>query len=169
MPLDKFGRSLSSTALLSSRLRYGGGNIKHTIDGHIDAENLRICNVKEPIADADATNKHYVDVEINKIKNSIKNSYLLHTNIYSKSTDKAGRFMIFDVPDIFDYRVDREGTVLNVSCSGAKILLNNKECNSAAGEELIGRTLKIGDIFTFTAIDEKSRLIFEIITRVYIK
>lgn len=165
MPLDKFGRSSSSTTLLSSRLRYGGhigGKIKHTTDGDIDAENLKICNVKEPTADGDASNKHYVDTQINKIKNS----FLLHTYIFSKTTDDiTGRFMIFDVPHLFEFRVINEGVVVNASCSAVNILLNNKEYSAA--KELIGHTLKIGDIFTFTTIVANSYLLFELITRVH--
>lgn len=63
MPIDKFGRSFKSSSARSSLLSkfHTARSLKYTIDGDIDVENLKICNVKTPTLDDEVTNKKYVD------------------------------------------------------------------------------------------------------------
>lgn len=57
MSLDKFGRHSRKQAATS----YSKSVLPHTPEGDIDAENLRICNLKPPIDENDATTKEYVN------------------------------------------------------------------------------------------------------------
>uniref|UniRef100_A0A6P7H9C5 Uncharacterized protein LOC114349010 n=1 Tax=Diabrotica virgifera virgifera TaxID=50390 RepID=A0A6P7H9C5_DIAVI len=67
MTVDKFGH----------HSRGGGGSAQkvtrvtfpHTSDGNINAENVKICNVKDPSENGDAATKKYVDAQINELRN----------------------------------------------------------------------------------------------------
>lgn len=65
MSLDKFGRASHSgdnNSNVTSRLM--SLPIAFTSDGNVDCENRSLCNVNDPRADVDATNKKYVDQKI---------------------------------------------------------------------------------------------------------
>lgn len=66
MSLDKFGRHSRKQAATS----YSKSVLPHTPEGDIDAENLRICNLKPPIDKNDATTKEYIDNLLLIIKNT---------------------------------------------------------------------------------------------------
>ncbi|KAL1492349.1 hypothetical protein ABEB36_010609 [Hypothenemus hampei] len=71
--MDKFGRSSSTTnnrknikmvhAFPTNTLSYGE-------NGHCDAENRSICNLKEPVHKNDATNKAYVDSKLEELRHA---------------------------------------------------------------------------------------------------
>lgn len=91
MTLDKFGQSSNQSNLMLSKLHYNQNNLKYTSAGDIDAENLKICNVKTPLTDTDVTNKKYVDIEISKLSNDMLKA--LH-NITDKIIKKTSQSLV---------------------------------------------------------------------------
>lgn len=68
MPVDKFGHRRRHA---NERVKPYMPKVAHTPDGNIDAENVRICNVKAPTTNSDAVNKLYVDEQMQVYHNEL--------------------------------------------------------------------------------------------------
>lgn len=82
MSLDKFGRALHSQNIPGKRQPIKVP-VSFTNDGEVDCENRRLCNVKNPHANVDATNKEYVDFEIHNNLEKVKNDFATAFNRYA--------------------------------------------------------------------------------------
>lgn len=69
MPLDKFGHSFHDKKY-SNKFQQTN-SLKFTVSGDVDMENLRICNVKEPLLNNDVVNKEYLEKELANIVDQI--------------------------------------------------------------------------------------------------
>lgn len=67
MSVDKFGRHSGITKRNLLPI-YRAALTSRTPEGDIDAKGYKICNIKEPTDDSDATNKKYVDTAVTKLK-----------------------------------------------------------------------------------------------------
>lgn len=68
MSLNKFGHRSGIYNPTVPKLTY---EFVHTTDGNINIENVKICNLKEPTIDTDASNKGYVDMQDQKLSEHI--------------------------------------------------------------------------------------------------
>ena len=72
MSINKFGQSSAP----SKRMRMThipGVVLEYTVDGNVNIENLRLCNLKAPTNDNDAVNKKYLDEKYDVLLKEIKN------------------------------------------------------------------------------------------------
>lgn len=85
MSLDKFGRASHSSDNNSITRRLISPPITFTLDGNIDCENRRLCNVKDPRSDLDSVNKKYIDEKINSNFQQIEDYFIITYNNYTKT------------------------------------------------------------------------------------
>lgn len=69
MGIDKFGRSLAATTTKHQQQRAG---FVLSVDGNVDIKHKRICNLRKPTENSDATNKFYVDEQITQSSKLVK-------------------------------------------------------------------------------------------------
>lgn len=118
MSLDKFGRTIvlssnSSSSHLLSPYRHG---FIFTIDGNIDVENLKLCNIKDPTEVYDCANKRYVDT-VNE--NLFKKVDTIKQNLLAKCDATINA-----IPEVVNhqvnlniqaYKIDLENSIKNLS------------------------------------------------------
>lgn len=118
MSLDKFGRTIalsskSSSSHLLPPYRHG---FTFTIDGNIDVENLKLCNIKDPTEVYDCANKQYVDT-VNE--NLFKKVDTIKQNLLAKCDSTINA-----IPEVVNkqvniniqaYKIDLENSIKNLS------------------------------------------------------
>lgn len=84
MSVDKFGRAFHTKNTPNKSYPIRPLPISFTIDGDIDCENRRLCNVKEGRASVDATNKIYVDRKIYDNLQHVKADFKISFDTWTK-------------------------------------------------------------------------------------
>ncbi len=64
MSLDKFGRHSGACKRIQRPYTRPSPSLPRTLDGDIDMQNLKICNLKLPSEKSDAVTKDYVDAQL---------------------------------------------------------------------------------------------------------
>lgn len=69
--MNKFGHSLASKRKSSFKIIRAESSLPFTSEGQYDMEHHRLCNVKTPQVENDASNKVYVDTKDEKLESTI--------------------------------------------------------------------------------------------------
>lgn len=158
MPLNKFGQSAiaSKNASLISKFQPLNNQLKYTIHGDLDLENIKICNIKDPSLDGDAVNKKYVDVKdniysnliekiekkIDNLEQSVTKNWIIYTNKIDENTSLYEE-------KLKKYNLDFE-KMLNDKCSDLEKgltfrIVKNKTLNDGKYEKINDSVVEISN------------------------